>query len=151
MTATMTPAARAHTHVGGVIHVAYRHRSTRMFGHTTPQPGKQHALSLDPRTLGWVAACGEVVPAECDDELGERVRTPVCKAAGGGEGVTCARCRRVMGVQRHAVQFRYAHLGVMSRWLTVKDAKFATKGEAVARMGELQAAHPATTFRVRVV
>jgi hypothetical protein len=134
-----------YSHIGGLIHAGYRHRSNRLYGHTCQQAGKTHALTADGH--GWKAACGEVLPSRCEDEFGFDRPTPVCEATdAAGTGVTCARCRKLLKVQRHAIQF--ASYG---RWTTVKDAKFGTKAEAEARKADLQREYPTAALRIRLV
>ncbi len=86
-----------HTHVGRKPNVAYAYRSSRLYGHDTPKPGRSHALNReDHPQLGtrWRSLCGEVVHDNGGrDEFGDAV-TPNVRPAPGV--VTCKRCLRMM-------------------------------------------------------
>lgn len=86
-----------YTHTGCRPNTAYVHRG-RMFGHTDRQTGKMHALSGGPRV--YTALCGETVQGEYEDDwTGESVSWHVSAAKDGtGSGVTCKRCRKVLGI-----------------------------------------------------
>lgn len=123
-----------YTHVGCLPHIGYRHRSNRLFGHTTHQSGKQHAMTFDGRAYATV--CGMTIPVETDDATGERIKTPACRASGGK--VTCRACLKLrpvaVAVSKHAeFAVRYEFNGE-----TLTYARHSHQNEAVFMAGRIQ-------------
>lgn len=93
-----------YTHVGYRTNVGERYRSSRLYGHDAPNPGKTHALNReDHPQLGarWRGLCGEVVYDNGGrDEFGDAITPNVREAPNeSGKGVTCKRCRKA--IQTH--------------------------------------------------
>ncbi len=146
MAARTTKAVPTYTHVGHKPNVAYVHTSSRLYGHSDVIPGKYHAMTCGERGY-YVACCGERIADRYDDGYHDPITTHIQPATDAtGSGVTCARCRKLLKVQRYAVQ--YVSYG---RWFTLKDAKFATKGEAEAKMADVRTTYPGVAVRIRLV
>lgn len=88
-----------YTHVGYRPRTGYQHCGARLWGHTTPRPGKTHALTLEVIPgfgTRWRALCGDKVPdCAAKDDHGDPIPPNVRPAPDeAGGGVTCRRCRR---------------------------------------------------------
>lgn len=150
----MTTATKAtYSHVGYRPHTGYRHRG-RDANHYSAVAGKRHALNA--HGDHYVALCGELIRGRYSDEddycnelgLGEFVTVePAADTC--GTGVSCARCRKILGIQRWAVQALCPYSG---RWYAVKDHdQYATKQEAEAALAERNQLNPRQSRRVRLV
>lgn len=144
---------RTYTHVGYRPHTGYRHMG-KLANHYSPVEGKRHALNAEGD--GFRAVCGEFVQGHYDGdggfcgEVGLGSFDTAEKAENAtGVGVTCARCRRLIGVQKWAVQARCPG---SRKWYSVKGHdQYATRDEAEVAMQERNRINPHQARRVRQV
>lgn len=87
---------KTYTHAGSKSNVAYAHRSSRLFGHSTAKAGRRHALNGGPECFR--SLCGVTVHADTHDEYGfRRENGPTNVFAAGCRPVTCPRCLKAIG------------------------------------------------------
>ena len=141
--------APTYSHVGSRPEVGYEHRGRKNSHHSLRDAGKAHALTVTARGQ-YESLCGVAVPRYSDTAYGDGSTTGHVASAGdqGGAGVCCGRCRKLLGLQAYAVQFRDAG----RNWRTVLGGKFPTRSAANGfRLAQSRGYLGAVEFRVRLV
>lgn len=139
--------AARYTHTGYRPHCGRIHTSNRLAGHTEANAGKVHALRAN-GIAEFIGLCGETVRRYEETVHGDEITDHV-QPASAGVRVSCARCRKLLGLREYAVQFR---LPYSSRWATVKGhGHYATKAEAETAKKAVESTNPGNVLRVRAI